>query len=323
MKKKLSIIIPVYNAEAFLPRCIESILNQTYRNLEILLVNDGSKDDSLQICLQYAKTDNRILVFDKSNGGAASARNLGLKHVTGEYIGFCDSDDFFDEDTFSSLINIMEENNLPTIECLSKTYNDNLEFVKSDDDSRELEYWTAEDAIRQIFLRKGNVSLSTRVTKAEYIKDLCIPEGRRVEDFYFTICLLTRTGGTTVYKYPFYNFVSSEGSVTRSGGGSIYLDAIYFYDKACEYLKDYSYDLKNAQIYYLLKIYYLLSISLTRKEMFRYRAEIKQYKKYLKKSKQEIKGSSELSKKEKIVLGIASHSFMCTRSLYLIKNIFA
>ena len=111
MKKKLSIIIPVYNAEAFLPRCIESILNQTYRNLEILLVNDGSKDDSLQICLQYAKTDSRILVFDKSNGGAASARNLGLKHVTGEYIGFCDSDDFFDEDTFSSLINIVRMKN--------------------------------------------------------------------------------------------------------------------------------------------------------------------------------------------------------------------
>ena len=119
MDKTLSVIVPVYNAERFLERCITSLTNQTYKNLEILLVNDGSKDDSLSICRRFAQQDDRIKVLDKPNGGASSARNLGLKHATGDYIGFCDADDFQDADTFETLIHIMEENNLPTIEFLS------------------------------------------------------------------------------------------------------------------------------------------------------------------------------------------------------------
>lgn len=321
MTKKLSIIVPVYNAERYIEKCVGSLTSQTYQNLEILLVNDGSKDNSLQKCRELANQDDRIKVFDKENGGAASARNLGIKQATGEYIGFCDADDFHDTDTFETLIRIMEEKDLATIECLSKVYNSEGKLIACDDDSRTIQYKTSEEAIRDIFLRKGNVSLCTRVTKAEYIKDLEIPEGKRVEDFYFTICLLTRTGGTAIYSYPFYSCYTSEGSVTRSSGGTIYLDAIYFYDKAVQFLKDYNYDVGGAEEYYLLKMYYLLSITLTSKERKQYKALIRKYKIDLRHKRCFVKKNPHLLSKEKMVLQIAMRSFGVARLIYLIKNI--
>ncbi len=319
--EKLSVIVPVYNAEKYIDKCINSILNQTYKNIELLLINDGSKDNSLSICNVYAEKDERVKVFDKQNGGAASARNLGIKNATGYYIGFCDADDFFELDAFETLINIMEENDLPTIECLANVYSQDLTLLDKSEDNRTLTTLGDEQAIRDIFLRKGNVSLAVRVTKAEFIKDLIIPEGKRVEDFYFTILLLTKTKGTATYNYPFYNCVTSDGSVTRSVGGAIYVDALYFYEKAVSYLKDFDYDLKDAQEYYLLKMYYLLAISLTRKERKIFKGQIKLYKNYLRSNKREIKSQNHLMKKEKITLKIASISFRFARILYLMKNI--
>lgn len=94
MSKKISIIVPVYNAEKTLDRCVDSLIRQTYSNIEIILVDDGSKDNSLELCNQYAKKDGRIKVISKANGGVSSARNAGLDNATGEFIMFCDSDDW-------------------------------------------------------------------------------------------------------------------------------------------------------------------------------------------------------------------------------------
>lgn len=94
MSEKISIIVPVYNAEKTLDRCVDSLISQTYSNIEIILVDDGSKDSSLQLCYQYAKNDCRIKVISKANGGVSSARNAGLDNATGEFIMFCDSDDW-------------------------------------------------------------------------------------------------------------------------------------------------------------------------------------------------------------------------------------
>lgn len=93
-KGKISIIVPIYNAEEYLCQCIDSLVNQSYANIEIILVNDGSKDNSLDICRRYAECDSRIVVVSKENGGVSSARNVGLDKATGEYVLFCDSDDY-------------------------------------------------------------------------------------------------------------------------------------------------------------------------------------------------------------------------------------
>jgi len=107
-KGLISIIVPVYNSSVFLHECLQSIISQTYTNLEILLVDDGSTDDSLEICKSYAEQDSRIKVFHKENGGVSSTRNFGLRVATGEYIGFVDSDDFISSEMFENLLAELE-----------------------------------------------------------------------------------------------------------------------------------------------------------------------------------------------------------------------
>lgn len=91
---KISIIVPIYNVEKYLERCILSIIKQTYQNIEIILVNDGSTDSSIEICKKYSKIDSRILLIDKENGGLSDARNVGLQVAKGDYVLFVDSDDY-------------------------------------------------------------------------------------------------------------------------------------------------------------------------------------------------------------------------------------
>ena len=108
-KPLISIIIPVYNVERYLVQCIDSVCGQTYKNLEIILINDGSTDQSGNICDEYAKKDLRIKVIHKENGGNTSARKAGFTVATGEYIGFVDSDDWIDETMFGDLMEAMQK----------------------------------------------------------------------------------------------------------------------------------------------------------------------------------------------------------------------
>ena len=107
----ISIVIPVYNAEKYLEQCLNSIQNQTYKNFEVILVNDGSMDHSESICMDFVKVDTRFKYFTKVNGGASSARNFGLDNVTGDYITFIDADDWVDENHLEVLMNNIKENN--------------------------------------------------------------------------------------------------------------------------------------------------------------------------------------------------------------------
>ncbi len=317
----LSVIVPIYKAEKYIHRCVNSILNQTLQDLELILVDDGSPDNSGAICDEYAQKDARVKVLHKENGGAASARNLGLDLAKGKYIGFCDSDDYVNPDMYETLISVMKENNLATIECLANVYDLKGNLVESEKDDRNLTIIDKEESIKNILLHKGSVHMATRVTKAEFIKGIKIPEGRRVEDFYFTIILLTKTNGTGIYNYPFYNYILSDGSVTRAGGGSIYLDAIYFFEKSVEFLSAEKCDYKKEQEFYLFKAYYLLFISSYKDERKKFKKEFLQYKRNIQKNITVVLSNAYLTKKEKLVLCISALSIRLSRALYVLKNI--
>ena len=113
----ISIIVPVYNVESYLERCIESILNQSFKEFELILVNDGSTDSCKDICNEYKTKDKRIKVIHKENGGLSSARNAGLDIARGKYIGFVDSDDFINKDMYKTLFNTIQDNNSDMIIC--------------------------------------------------------------------------------------------------------------------------------------------------------------------------------------------------------------
>lgn len=116
-KSKISIIIPVYNSDQFLEKCVDSVINQTYKNLEIILINDGSTDDSLSICAKYSKLDNRIIVVNQENKGVSEARNSGICVSTGDYIGFVDSDDYISHDMYEKLLVSALKHNSDITEC--------------------------------------------------------------------------------------------------------------------------------------------------------------------------------------------------------------
>lgn len=125
----ISVIVPVYNVEKYLPRCIDSIILQTYKDLEIILIDDGSTDNSGKICDEYATKDKRIKVVHKQNGGVSSARNKGLEFATGQYISFIDGDDFIDEDMFEYLFNLITFSKASIARC--EVYGEKKSEVKT------------------------------------------------------------------------------------------------------------------------------------------------------------------------------------------------
>src|SRR4051812_47980519 len=117
MNPKISIIVPVYNVQSFIRECIESILGQSFVDFELILVNDGSSDQSGFICDEYSNTDKRIVVIHKENGGQSSARNMGIESAKGEFIGFVDSDDWIHSDMYKTLYSKVMETNAEIIAC--------------------------------------------------------------------------------------------------------------------------------------------------------------------------------------------------------------
>lgn len=127
--KKVSIIVPVYNAKEYLDDCVNSIINQTYKNIEVVLIDDGSKDSSSELCDKYAEIDCRVKVIHNSNYGVSNARNCGLKNSTGEYITFVDSDDFLDSRHIENLLSTLESNNADISMCRFRRIFPNKDIV--------------------------------------------------------------------------------------------------------------------------------------------------------------------------------------------------
>lgn len=176
----ISVIIPIYNVELYLNKCIESVLNQTYTNLEVILVNDGSTDRSGEICDSYCKIDKRVKVIHQKNGGPALARNRGLRIAKGEYIGFIDSDDYMAEDMYETLLSCMQDD--VDITCCGRI----CVFPKG---RREIYYlskkkkYTQEEALSEVLLvRKISSSVCTKLFRRELFEDILFPVGRGSED---------------------------------------------------------------------------------------------------------------------------------------------
>lgn len=133
----VSVIVPVYNVECYLERCLDSILSQTYTNLEIILINDGSTDQSSQICDAYVKRDPRIRVIHQRNQGVSAARDVGLENATGEFIGFVDADDWIEPDMYEVMIYKIQEENCEVVICdYDEIHNDQL-IVRHDANAAE------------------------------------------------------------------------------------------------------------------------------------------------------------------------------------------
>lgn len=188
MSAKISVIVPVYKVEPYLSRCLDSIINQTYRNLEIILVDDGSPDHCGEICDEYARQDSRIRVIHKSNGGLSDARNHGIDVATGDYIAFVDSDDYVTTDMYEKMLARLEFDNSDMVVC---------NYYRFDEGSVPPEYGyinlpdrvLSKDEAFDFYLQIGGdyVSAWNKLYKRGIFADLRYPTGKIYEDT-FVIC---------------------------------------------------------------------------------------------------------------------------------------
>ena len=224
MQALISVIVPVYNVAPYLRQCVDSILSQSYTNLEVLLVDDGSTDESGAICEEYAQQDSRVKVIHKSNGGLSSARNVGLSLASGEWISFVDSDDWLDTNIYQKCIDELECYPDLDLVCFFINY----AYLEKGTNSYRLEPWKeAQDSFvidnSTFFKHPGRVLsvVCSSIYRASLLKSLGITfiEGLIHEDEYFTAELYARAKSLKGRYIPFYGYYyrkNREGAITHN-----------------------------------------------------------------------------------------------------------
>lgn len=204
-KTLISVIIPVFNVEKYLARCLDTVITQTYTNLQIILVDDGSKDSSGNICEKYAWQDNRIMVLHRENRGPGGARNAGLDVATGEYVVFIDGDDYITNDYIEYLYKLLEENRADMSMCsLKKIYNEKEEL---DECKEKVEIMSSEEAICNLLCqRKVHPAVHCKLYKKEIFSKIRFPEELYYEDLaiiyrIFDVCEKIVIGTKQKYYY--------------------------------------------------------------------------------------------------------------------------
>lgn len=211
----ISIIIPVYKVAEYFDECVKSVISQTYQNLEIILVDDGSPDECPEMCDKWAQCDNRIIVIHKENGGASSARNVGLDIAQGEYIGFVDSDDYLDQDMFTQMYKAIQESGLKMSCCSSYRFCDSDKNVFADTTNQyEVEYLDVEKAVESIFSFEIGTAFWSRLLHNSVLEGIRFPEGEINEEYPLLIPVTVKAGGTAFVKNKLYYYRDRVDSVT-------------------------------------------------------------------------------------------------------------
>lgn len=246
----ISIIVPVYNVENFLHRCLQSIINQTHQHLEILLINDGSTDSSGSICDQYALKDSRIKVHHISNGGSSIARNFGLKHCSGQYIGFVDSDDWIKPNMYRELVEFSVKNNLRVVE-INSTIAHLVDENSCEEGSIAGRIENRNTALKRI-ISETRFAVWRRLYHKSILKNRFFIEDILHQDVYYTIDILNEISYIGYIETPYYVYnVQNPTSVIRSDYSIKKLQSINAGAYVVENTSQYGDDIKNPAKQYL------------------------------------------------------------------------
>lgn len=259
MEEKVSIIVPIYNVESYIGKCLLSIINQDYKNLEIICINDGSTDNSEDVVLKYQKKDKRLIYIKKENGGLSSARNKGIEIATGEFICFIDSDDWIELNFVSKMVANLKKNDADITVC-------NIKFVYSNGDEKNTPFkiknnmeLNTKEALIELF--KGNMLQNHAVNKLYKLSlfkenKISFPNGKIYEDVFTTYKLFAASKKIYVFNdYLYYYLQQREGSILTNKFTEKKLDLL---DGIIEICKDESlnkYNLKNyIQVFYIKQL---------------------------------------------------------------------
>lgn len=264
----ISVIVPVYNVEKYIRKCVDSITSQTYEDLEILLINDGSTDSSGDICKELASEDSRIKVIEQTNGGASKARNTGLDIATGEYIGFVDADDYIEKDMYEVMLREAKAQGAGIVSCGHV-----MEYVSGDKatffDKDETVMLGREEAFRSMCLKRHiDISCCTKLFLRSVIAEKRYKVGIHTEDLQFLYRVMADTKKIVSINKALYHIFCRENSSSRKSDNPHVLDPLF----TTKGLQDYIYEtypnlLPEVDNFYLMwhiDVYKSLSSSVMR-----------------------------------------------------------
>lgn len=264
MNKLVSVVVPIYMVEDYLHDCINSIQKQTYKNIEIILVDDGSKDNSGAICDEYEKQDSRINVIHKCNGGLSSARNAGLKIAKGDFITFIDSDDIINENYIYDAMNIFEnEPDVDVVQCKNKTFSQSVDIKINESDGTTviLNNQSANESLSKFNDIVTNLAWD-KVYKIELFDDITYPEGKIHEDEYTTYKIIYKVNKMAVINKINYYYRQRANSIKSSKFNIKRIEALEAYEQRMLFYKqndeEILYD-NTVNVYFNLLIYYYFS----------------------------------------------------------------
>ena len=239
MKEDLiSIIVPIYNVEKYLNKCVNSILEQSYKNIDILLIDDGSIDECPNICDMFEKKDPRIRVFHKKNGGLSDARNKGIDEAKGKYITFVDSDDYLDEHYIEILYNAMKKNNADLVVSGLKDYYEGYEIEESLENVSE-NILTKQQVYRKMLLQENiDVNACGKIYKRQIFENLKYPKDMLYEDIQIIDDVIEKCNIIVYTTYKGYNYLQRTGSIMYGKMSSRRMSLINKTDNIIELMKE-------------------------------------------------------------------------------------
>lgn len=312
IKEKISIIVPVYNVEAYLERCVESILKQTYTNLEILLVNDGSTDKSGELCDKLALRDHRIRVIHKENGGLSDARNRGIDEASSNLIGFIDSDDYIDEDMYETLYRQMVASKAD----LSMCGHYDVYHQIPEKQVAEIKTWELmpEEAIKMVMEAKIlSVTAVNKLYKKALFEQLRFRIGKIAEDAFIMVDLIHQCSKIVATNEKKYYYVHRENSITTQKFSLKFLNVIEAYEQNAKIISENYPDLYDVAIMRLNWAYFYVLDRLLVDNDFKDKVLEDRLISYLKKNKKSILMDSRFTRARKMIF----LALCLSRKLYL------
>lgn len=291
MNDLITIVVPIYNVENYINDCIQSIINQTYKNLQIILVDDGSRDNCPKICDEYKQKDSRIEVIHKKNGGLSDARNAGIEKANGKFICFIDSDDFINYEYVEKLYNLITKNNADiSISNFKRVQDFKKEYLKEEEENKTEQIYTGKQMIENIYNKKLYVQSTVtwnKMYKTELFKTTNFPYGKLHEDEYTTYKLYYNCKKVVMSSEILYYYRYVPNSIMNKKFNKKRLDGIAALEERLKFFQA----KEEKKLYNLTLVRYLtvLMIHYTNCKMFLENSEEIQkelknkYKKYYKK----------------------------------------
>lgn len=212
-KNLVSIVIPIYNVEGYLPQTLRSVAEQTYENIEVIMVDDGSTDGSSQVCARFWEHDSRFRYYRKDNGGLSSSRNFGMRHVQGDYVLFLDGDDLLARDAVEELVELAVANDVPMVTCAYKKIVSGEAFVG--ELATDVRIVTGKQLLEMMLtLENETGSAWAKLYRRQLCSALVFPEGQLFEDFGVLAELMVNVDRICISDATLYGYVTREGSIT-------------------------------------------------------------------------------------------------------------